>query len=212
MDEVLPQDKQFKRAVANKIKIGDLLQGKPIFEGDKFKFLELGNKQIVRVNIVGNIIEKYVSDGERKFGTLTIDDASGQIRLRVFGEDISKIQNAIQGATIMIIGTMRFFNNELYVLLETIQPVDIKYLLIRKLETEKQTLAEPMQDSLKKPSAIRDKIIDRIKSSDEEGGIDLEKLIMSLDASAEIINQEIQKLLEDGIIFEPRPGKVRYLG
>jgi len=212
MEEVLQPDKQFKRAVAHKIKIGDLLQGKPIFEGDKFKFLELGNKQIIRVNIVGNIIEKYISDGERKFGTLTIDDASGQIRLRVFGEDISKIQNAMQGATIMIIGTMRFFNNELYVLLETIQPADIKYLLIRKLETEKQTLAEPMQDSLKKPSAIRDKIIDRIKSSDEEGGIDLEKLIMSLDASAEIINAEIQKLLEDGIIFEPRPGKVRYLG
>jgi hypothetical protein len=32
------------------------------------------------------------------------------------------------------------------------------------------------------------------------------------DTSAEIINQEIQKLLEEGIIFEPRPGKVRWLG
>jgi len=32
------------------------------------------------------------------------------------------------------------------------------------------------------------------------------------EASPKIINQEIQKLLEEGIIFEPRPGKVRYLG
>jgi hypothetical protein len=32
------------------------------------------------------------------------------------------------------------------------------------------------------------------------------------DASPEIINQEIKKFLEEGIIFEPRPGKVRYLG
>jgi len=32
------------------------------------------------------------------------------------------------------------------------------------------------------------------------------------DISPIIINQEIQKLLEEGIVFEPRPGKVRYLG
>jgi hypothetical protein len=38
------------------------------------------------------------------------------------------------------------------------------------------------------------------------------KLIMSLDAPSSLINEEIQKLLEDGIIFEPRPGKVRLLG
>ena len=27
-----------------------------------------------------------------------------------------------------------------------------------------------------------------------------------------IINQEIKRLLEEGIIFEPRPGKIRWLG
>jgi hypothetical protein len=31
-------------------------------------------------------------------------------------------------------------------------------------------------------------------------------------ASPEIINQEIQKMIEEGMVFEPRPGKVRYLG
>ena len=39
------------------------------------------------------------------------------------------------------------------------------------------------------------------------------KLITELrDFSPGIINQEIQRLLEEGIIFEPRPGKIRYLG
>ena len=32
------------------------------------------------------------------------------------------------------------------------------------------------------------------------------------DAKPDIISQEIQKLLEDGIIYEPKPGTVRYLG
>jgi len=32
------------------------------------------------------------------------------------------------------------------------------------------------------------------------------------DTSPDILNQEIKKMLEEGIIFEPRPGRVRYLG
>jgi hypothetical protein len=32
------------------------------------------------------------------------------------------------------------------------------------------------------------------------------------DISPSIIHQEIKKLLEEGIIFEPQPGKIRWLG
>ena len=39
-----------------------------------------------------------------------------------------------------------------------------------------------------------------------------QRLIMELRAQPDIINQEIRKLLEEGIIFEPRPGRLRYLG
>ncbi len=38
-----------------------------------------------------------------------------------------------------------------------------------------------------------------------------EKLIMEISAEPALINQEIEKLLEEGIIYEPRPGRVRYL-
>ena len=61
--------------------------------------------------------------------------------------------------------------------------------------------------------AIKDKILEKIKSSEEDGGIETDKIILELrEATPEIINQELQKLLEEGIIFEPRPGKVRWLG
>ena len=61
--------------------------------------------------------------------------------------------------------------------------------------------------------AVKDKILGTIKGSEEDGGIEVDKIIMSLkEISPVIINQEIQKLLEEGIVFEPRPGKVRYLG
>ena len=55
--------------------------------------------------------------------------------------------------------------------------------------------------------------MDIIKNSEKEGGFETDKIITEIrDVSPEIINQEIQKLLEEGMIFEPRPGKVRYLG
>jgi hypothetical protein len=31
-------------------------------------------------------------------------------------------------------------------------------------------------------------------------------------AKPDVLSQEIQKLLEEGIIYEPKPGRVRYLG
>jgi len=60
----MPQEQQFKRHIAYKFRIGDLLIGKPIFDGERFSFLELGNKKIVRVNIIGNIVERYDAEGE----------------------------------------------------------------------------------------------------------------------------------------------------
>ena len=61
--------------------------------------------------------------------------------------------------------------------------------------------------------ALREEIIEKIKLSEENEGIDKDEIIMSLkDSQPEIINQEIQKLLEEGIIYEPKPGRVRYLG
>lgn len=69
-------DEQFKRNIAFKFRIGDLLIGKPIIDGERFSFLELGDKKIVRVNLIGNIVEKYESEGEKKYSVLTLDDGS----------------------------------------------------------------------------------------------------------------------------------------
>ncbi len=209
----MPEEQKFKRNTAYKYRIGDILIGKPIINNDRFSFLELGDKRIVRVNIVGNIIDRYESSGETNYLNLTIDDGSGQTRLKVFGDDVNKFKEILQGTTVLVIGTLRHWNNELYISPEIIKEIDPKYLLLRKLETEKNKVmtAKPVEKS--QIVAIKDKILDLIKASEEDGGIEMDQIIMNLrDASPEIINQEIQKMLEEGIAFEPRPGKIRYLG
>lgn len=209
----MAEEGQFKRNVAYKLKIGDILLGKPVMNGEKFSFLELGDKKIVRVNIIGNIVDKYESEGERKYIFFKFDDGSGQISLKIFGDDMAKFKEITQGLTVLVIGVLRHWNNETYIQPEIIKEQNTKYLLVRKLELDRTLSAKapPMEKS--KIIAIKDSIINIIKDAEEEGGIEREQLIMKLkDASPEIINQEIKKFLEEGIIFEPRPGKVRYLG
>lgn len=204
---------QFKRNTAFKYRIGDLLIGKPVLDGDKFNFLELGDKHIIRVNIIGNIVDRYDSNGEKKYTFLTIDDGSGQLSLKVFGDDVEKFKNITQGLTVVTIGVLRYFNNQLYVSPEIIKEQDSKYLLLRKLELEKTRASQAKPVQKEQITAIKDQILEKIKSSENEGGIDTDQMIMQLrDVSPEIINQEIKKLLEEGIIFEPRPGRLRWLG
>jgi len=206
-------DNQFKRNIAYKLRIGDILVGKPLFDGEKFLYVELGAKNLWRVNLIGNIVERFDNDGERKFSVLTLDDGSGQLKLRVFSDDVEKFKNFNQGQTVLVIGVVRHFNNEVYVIPEIMREMDSRYLLVRKLEIEKErsTAAEPIPKEA--IIAVKDRILGAIKNSEESGGIDVDKLIIDLrDISPEIINQEVQKFIEEGIVFEPRPGKVRYLG
>jgi RPA family protein len=206
-------EQQFKRNVAYKFRIGEVLLGKPILDGDKFSFLELGNKKIVRVNIVANITDKYESEGERKYIFFTIDDGSGQIKLKCFGDEVDKFKNIVQGQTIVVIGVLRNFNNETYISPEIIREQDSKYLLIRKLELEKEKSKNTSPMAKEQIIAVKDKILDIIKGAEADGGIEMDKIILDLrEVSPEVINSEVKKLLEEGIVFEPRPGKIRWLG
>lgn len=207
------EKQKFKRNVAYKLRIGDILLGKPVMNVDKFQFLELGDKKIVRVNIAGNIVDKYQSEGEKKFLFFTLDDGSGQIQLKTFGDDSEKFREISHGVTIIVIGVLRHWNGETYISPEAIKEQDSKYLLVRKLEIETRRSKEFSQVGKEEIIALKDVIVDKVKNSEEAGGIEKERIILEIrNTSPEIINQEIQRLIEEGVIFEPRPGKVRYLG
>jgi RPA family protein len=203
------QDQEFKRHIAYKYRIGELLAGKPTIESDRFKFLEIDDKKIIRVNIIANVTDKFVQEGEKKYATLTIDDASGQIRVKSFGDEIQKLVPFVQGDTLQVIGLLRTWNNELYLTPEIIVKKDPSYLLIRKLEVE---ATKPKKLDKNESQQMRDSILTLIKENDEKGGIDVDSMKNQLQTTTETVNQEIKKLLEEGMIYEPRPGKLRYLG
>ncbi len=197
-----------KRNTAYKLRIGDIFKAKPIIADGKFLFLELADKKISRVNLLANVVDKYVSEGEKNYATITVDDASGQIKLKSFGEDIQILKDCLQGDTVQIIGTVREYNNEIYLLPEIVKKVDTQWLLVRKLEIQNSRKNLPLNEN----APVRDIILEKIKVAEVEDGIDVDKLILDTEASPDLINSEIKRLLEDGLIYEPRPGRLRYLG
>ena len=201
---------QRKRNTAYKLTIGDILKGVPMMNEGKFIFLELGDKKVVRINIIANCVDKFIQEGEKQFATLTIDDASGQLRIKAFGEDIAPLKNVMQGDTLQVIGNIREWNGEMYIIPEVIKKIDTRWLLVRKLEIQKsrKNISAPED----KGSALKNEIMVKIKAAEEEGGIDADAIIMNTEANPDVINTEIKKLLEEGLIYEPRPGRLRYLG
>lgn len=216
-----------KRQTAYKLKISNILSGN-IISSNNLNFLEIDNKKISRVSIIANIIDKFISEGEKKYAALTIDDASGQIRIKAFGDDIEKIKMVEIGEIILVIGNPRFFNNEIYILPEIIKPVDSRWLVVRKLELEKNKpeirssnnmqqkievekidLDKKQQITQKDTNLPRKQIIDMLKKNEE--GVDIDKIIMSMHAPVEEINSIITKMLEDAEVYEPKPGRIRLL-
>ncbi len=206
-----PITEQRKRNVAFKMSVGDVLKSNPVYGDDKFLFVELGDKKIVRVNILANCVDKFISEGEKKYASITIDDASGQIRLKLFGDDIVMVDEVLQGDTLQVIGNIRIWNDELYITPEIVKKVDPRWLLVRKLEVQnsRKSMPAPTGGAV---SSIKDDIMKKIKEKEVDGGVDIDDIIMGTEASPDLINSEIKKLLEEGLIYEPRPGRLRYLG
>ena len=200
---------EFKRHTAYKVKIGDVLNGNHIIDGEKLRFIEVNGKNIARVNLIANIVDKYVQNDEKKFASMTLDDASGQIKLKTFGEEIEKFAHFEQGDTVLATGLVREWNKEVYITPEIIKKKQPEYLLLRKLETD---LNKPKSLDKKELTELKDRLIEIIKREEANGGVDIKKLTEELQSKQDLVNTEIRKLLEEGTIYEPRPGKVRYLG
>ncbi len=209
-DAPVTLSEQRKRNIAYKLRIGDILKGVPMINEGRFLFLELGDKKVVRVNILANCVDKFVQEGEKQFASLTVDDASGQLRLKAFGEEIGPLKEILQGDTLQIIGNVREWNGELYVIPEIVKKVDTQWLLVRKLEIQNARKDMPIAES--GDSSLKNEIMQKIKDAETDGGIDIDTIIMDIEASPDAINTEIKKLLEEGLIYEPRPGRLRYLG
>ncbi len=142
-----------QRQTAYKVQAKDILEGQAVFDGERFSAIESSGKRILRVNLVGNVIDKYVNS-EKKYCTLTVDDGSGQIRIKGFSDQFDLLNGPEVGDTLYIVGMLRYFNNELYIMPEIIRKSDPIWLSVRSLELGKRSFSQqqPNQSQSYTPS------------------------------------------------------------
>ena len=126
-----------KRRTAYRLFIGMISQGRPEFRDTRFIYSSINHKETTRVNIFGNIIDKFMSE-QKPYGSLTIDDGTGTIRIKTFSDSLNLIKDLNQGDTINVIGKLAYFNDEIYILPEIVKESSITWLIARKLELEKE--------------------------------------------------------------------------
>jgi len=127
-----------KRLVAKKVRVCDIIDGK-FFYGSKeemkpsFVITSLGEK-VSRVNIVATVIDKFVSEDEN-YATLTIDDGTGAIRVKAFGENVKLFEKIERADLVLIIGKLKEYGGEVYINCEFAKKIeDPNYESFRRLE------------------------------------------------------------------------------
>ena len=186
-----------KRQIAFKVSILDILNG----------------MNISRVNIVATLI--YKSE-DLNYDSAIIDDGGGRILVRGF-EKSNIFSNVDVGDVVLVVGKIRDFNNERYIIPEILKKVeDAGWMNVRKLELRKSSVVIEDTTKDKNGGLIEDikldnhaEVYDLIKKLDEGDGVPIDDAIKN----SKICDAEeiISRLLEKGDIFEVKPGKLKIL-
>ena len=209
-----------KRQIAYKVRVKDILNGEYIREeGWQPNYVLFPNGQkISRVNIIGTIV---ATSNENNYQSFLLDDGSGKVSVRFFqGSDV--VHNTSIGDIVLLIGRIREYGNERYIVPETIKKVTNKmWIQVRKLELKQQRLfpqkkAEVTTPEIKKVVIESDlekgptqKIYDLIKRLDNGDGVDIDNILQQINEKN--VEDIINNLLERGEIFEIRRGRLKVL-
>lgn len=204
-----------KRQVAFKVRIKDILNSNYVKEdGWQPNYLDINGNKISRVNIIGIVVLKNNND------SVIIDDGTGKVQLRVF-ENNKSLENVDIGNAILMIGRPREFNSEKYIMPEIVKKIeDPKWIEIRKKELKIYDKVIPnnvIESSQEKKDIVveevdvtpSEKVFNNIKKMDTGEGVIIEDVINN--SNIENCEEIIKKLLENGEIFEVKPGKIKVL-
>ena len=210
-----------KRQIAYKIKIGDIHKGEYVQEsGWTPNYILIDERKISRANIVGVIVNIEQGIDAQSFD---VEDDSGRISVRFF-EEKEQLKDLNVGEIVLIVGRPREYNGEKYIVPEIIKEVNGDWLELRAFELKKDESVEKKENEgnyqqIKEEEIeiedvgnagskenIVEEIIGIINGLDKGDGADYEEVL------EKVKNKKlIKSLLEEGEIFEIKPGKLKVL-
>ncbi len=205
------QQKPFqKRQVAYKVRISDILSRNLTKDEFSAGYLKLKNNNVSRVNVIATVV--YKPENSSGYNNAVIDDGTGKILLRSF-ENMNAFSKIDVGDTVLVIGKIREFNSEKYIMPEILKKLNnFMWMNVRELELRKGVDFDNYPKSeIKAPAeeVNNEEICSIIRKLDNGDGAFVEDVIKNLkhDAAEKMLN----KLLEKGNIFEIKPGKLKVL-
>lgn len=214
------QEKQYRREVAQKTSVAEILKGGFMETEDGAATLSVNGRQIKRANILATIVDKADTGGAYK--SMVADDGTGQIRLRLFDSESNLFERPAVGDFVMIIGKPRHYGGERYIAPELIKPLhDVKWAEVRKLElrlamNKQPTTAAAIKDKkneneMDENAASRDKVevYKIVKELDTGRGADATEVAMKCGSSN--ADALIKEMIKAGDLFEVSPGKLKVL-
>jgi len=213
-----------QRQIAFKVNLKDIVTKQLVKqEGWLPNYVEYGGQKISRVNVMGTVIST-VSENENH---IVIDDGEVSIIIRKFETQNIELGDYKVGSLLNIIGKIREFNNEKYIMPEAIIPViSMNQVDMRKKEIKllhmngfysvvkevvpKAVSTSPgiIEENVHEGDSEAARLIAKIRELDDGNGADIDTIISSLGPSYE---RTMQILQEQGDIFTTKPGKIKIL-
>lgn len=201
-----------KRQVACKVWISDILNSSFMKDETSAGYIKINDVVVSRVSLMATVV--YKADQEQNLGGVMIDDGTGKILLKSF-ENFSPFSKVDVGDMVLAVGRIREFSSEKYIMPEILKKLnDANWMAVRKLELKDHILAgqkEEKIDEIDESVSVNagEQIYSLIKKFDTGDGADIDEIIKnsSLNDAESIINH----LLENGDIFEIKPGRVKVL-
>ena len=214
------------RSTAYRIRIADIINTQLIKqEGFNPSYIELGQNQVSRVNLISTVVGKYTSDDEN-YSALTLDDGTETIRVKGFGPEVLKLKNVNVGQIIRLVGKIKEYNDEKYLTCEVASTLDPNWIIVNELELgkpvpieKKVPVEKPSENSVEQPITadssgeenLNIKILNLIKSEDKGDGAMMEIILSKSGLSDEAAKDVLFALLKSGEIFEPKKGILKIL-
>jgi RPA family protein len=212
-----------QRMTARKVRLSELMSGKWVKrEGMEPSFIVTDSgEKISRARVLGTVVGRFLAE-DGNFASITLDDGTDTIRAKTF-KSTKPVDEIGVGDLVDLIGKVREYNGEVYIIPEVITRVDPNMELLRRLELIKKARelkAKPPEASEEEggeagkaeekkedDTELRKEILAVIESDSE--GVEYGVILERVKAPETRIESVINEILAEGICYEPTPGRVK---
>ena len=115
------------REIAYRVPIALLLNGEYEKSTEQYtpNYVRIGDMRISRAYIMGVVIDRYDNDTNQYTG-LTIDDGTGKILAKLFGEDVRFAKDIQIGDLVRVVGKIRENERGRYLICEIVKKIEDK--------------------------------------------------------------------------------------